>query len=106
MRRPCRLVASLWIGSLAVILLTAPAGAQEPVFGRTAEVMKLLETRCVQCHGAKRRGGLDMTARAKLLASGEDGPVVVPGDVGKSRLLRLVRHAEKPHMPQTGPKLA
>jgi hypothetical protein len=77
------------------------------LFAGTSEALKLLELRCVQCHqGPTPRGGLDVTTRAKLLQGGELGSVVVPGEVAKSRLLRLVNHAEKPHMPQNGKKLS
>lgn len=46
------------------------AGAQQkaPTFSQTAEALKLLEARCLQCHDAKKaRGGLDLSTRAKLL---------------------------------------
>src|SRR5262249_44081443 len=59
------------------------------------------------CHQPKKqRGGLDLTSRDTLLAGGDNGPAIVPGAAEKSRVLRLVRHAEKPAMPEGGKKLS
>ncbi len=88
------------------VLGRPPVGADERAFPRTAEVRKLLQSRCVDCHGGKKtRGGLDLTTRAALLRGGDSGAAVVPGDARKSRLYRMVLHAEKPGMPANGDKL-
>jgi mono/diheme cytochrome c family protein len=91
---------------------TAPKGSADEApakkpFTRTTEVRQLLEARCVSCHGGKKtRGGLDLTTREALLRGGDSGPVVVPGQAGKSRLYKLVLHAEEPGMPQKGDRLS
>src|SRR5262245_40572159 len=78
-----------------------------PVFARTGAVMQLFETHCLQCHdGKKSRGGLDLSARAKLMRGGESGPAIVTGDSKKSLLLKLVRHEQEPEMPRQGKKLS
>ncbi len=65
-----------------------------------ANVAPLLENRCLKCHsGAKPKGELDLSSRDALLAGGESGPVVVPGDAAGSLLYRLIRHEEEPFMP-------
>ncbi|MCI0681020.1 MAG: DUF1553 domain-containing protein [Gemmataceae bacterium] len=76
------------------------------VFARTAAVMQLFESRCLQCHDSRKsRGGFDLSTRAKLLHGGESGPAVVPGSAPKSLLMRLVRHQQEPAMPRQGQKL-
>jgi mono/diheme cytochrome c family protein len=68
-------------------------------------VAPLLQQRCVSCHNpTKKRGGLDLTARERLLAGGDTGPAVTPGAAADSLLLRMVTGAEA-KMPKKGAKL-
>src|SRR5204863_3374225 len=61
---------------------------------------------CVKCHGGeKTKGELDLTTREGLLKGGAEGPDVIAGQGKKSKLLRLISHAEEPHMPSKAPKL-
>ncbi len=81
--------------------------APQPPFARTAEALRLLQTRCLECHGGKRtRGGFDLASREALLRGGDSGPAVVPGDAKNSRLYRMVLHLDKPGMPQGRDKLS
>lgn len=50
----------------------------EPTWAGTFEA--LLTERCGSCHGAAAAGGLDVTSYDALLAGGDDGPGIVPGD--------------------------
>jgi mono/diheme cytochrome c family protein len=62
----------------------------------------VLADKCEKCHGpSKKKGGLRVDSVALLLAGGEDGPVVVPGDPEHSELIRRVRLpvSQKEHMP-------
>lgn len=69
-------------------------------------VRPLLSQECFKCHGGeKTKGGLNLATREDLLKGGDDGPVVVPFRASESRLVRLIRHAEDPHMPGSGSKL-
>jgi mono/diheme cytochrome c family protein len=71
-----------------------------------SEVRPLLVENCLNCHGGeKTRGGFDLSTREGLLKGGDDGVTVVPFASRESRLLRLVRHAEEPNMPDKKPKL-
>jgi hypothetical protein len=80
---------------------------RQPSFARSGEALRLLQTRCLDCHGGKRtRGGFDLTSREALLRGGDSGPAVVPGDAKSSRLYRMVLHIEKPGMPQGRDKLS
>lgn len=96
------------IRTLATLtLVMAPAAAapaSEELFAR--RVAPILSRSCLGCHdAAKKRGGLDLSTRAGLLAGGEDGAVIVPGKAAKSKLVQFVTGA-KPRMPRAGARLA
>jgi hypothetical protein len=60
------------------------------------KVRPLLAARCYGCHGAaaaKVRGGLRLDSREAILAGGNSGPAVVPGDPNRSLLIKAVRHS-------------
>jgi hypothetical protein len=96
MARQALLVAALgWLAA-------APAAGD--LFSR--RVAPILSRHCLRCHdGHKKRGGLDLSTRAGLLAGGESGPAVVPGNAANSRLLQMVS-GPKPRMPRSGPRLS
>jgi mono/diheme cytochrome c family protein len=71
-----------------------------------AEVAPLLKEQCVKCHGGEKiKSDFDMATREGLLRGGMDGVAVVPFRAGESRLMKLVRHEDDPHMPEKKPKL-
>lgn len=78
--------------------------AQQP--STYAEIIApLFQSRCTTCHGpTKRKGGLRLDSRAAVLAGGEDGPVLVPGDPAASLLFQRaslpLEHED--HMPPEG----
>jgi hypothetical protein len=100
-----RLLLLALTSSLAAV--PARAGDEKgPVFGRTGEVMQLLEARCIRCHDqAKSRGNLNLTKRELLLRGGASGPAVIPTEPAKSLLIKLVTSTDESAMPQNGPKL-
>ncbi len=56
------------------------------------QVQPVLENQCVRCHNAeKAKGGLRLDTKAGFLKGGENGPVVVPGDLEKSELIRRIK---------------
>ncbi|QDU36401.1 Planctomycete cytochrome C [Maioricimonas rarisocia] len=66
-----------------------PSDADRVDFVR--DVRPLLESRCFDCHAADtREGGLRLDRRKAALVGGDSGQVIVPGDAGKSRLIRYV----------------
>ncbi len=80
------------------LLLGAPAGDEAAV--------RVLETRCVECHDrAHQKGGLDLTTREGLLRGGETGPALAPGDPARSLLWQVVAREKKPFMPHKKEKL-
>src|SRR5438552_13452644 len=71
------------------------------------EVGPILAENCAKCHGGeKTKGEFDLTSREGLLKGGADGVDVVAGKAKESRLIRLLSHAEEPHMPSKAPKLS
>jgi mono/diheme cytochrome c family protein len=58
-----------------------------------SRIRAVLATHCFKCHvGEKRESGLQLDSREGLLAGGDRGPALVPGDVENSRLIQAVRH--------------
>ncbi len=58
-------------------------------------IRPVLAERCYECHSAtakKSKGGLTLDTRDGVLKGGEAGPVLVPGDPEKSRLIEAVRY--------------
>jgi mono/diheme cytochrome c family protein len=67
-----------------------------------AEVLPLLQAKCVGCHGDDPkgpRGGLDLRTRQGMLAGGDSGdPALVPGEPDQSPLIEMIS-GDKPKMP-------
>ena len=74
----------------------------------TGEIQPLLESRCIVCHGpAQQMNGLRFDRKADALRGGYAGPVILPGDSAKSKLIHLVAGVgQKVIMPPAGPKLS
>jgi hypothetical protein len=54
-------------------------------------VQPILEARCLSCHNrSKRKGELILTSYDEMLAGGESGAVLVPGDPAHSELFRRI----------------
>ena len=74
-----------------------------PGISFTNDVLPILQSRCVNCHGGNKiEEGLIMKSYAELMAGSKNGPVVIPGDAENSLMVELLR-ANK--MPKKGPKL-
>ncbi len=68
-----------------------------------ARVRPVLIGRCQRCHGpAKQQGGLRLDSRAAMLAGGDSGPAVEPGDPDASPLIEAIRHDGAIRMPPDG----
>lgn len=91
-------------------LLTALAGAgvaasaagQEKVSYQD-HVRPIFEAACNNCHNPdKKKGGLDLTSYAAMMAGGSSGEVAASGDPSGSRLYACVTKAAEPFMPPQG----
>ncbi len=72
-------------------------------------MLPLLKDRCFQCHDAQKHpSGLRLDLKAGALRGGDSGkPAVVPGDSGKSELIRRVTSANADEaMPRMGQRLS
>jgi uncharacterized protein DUF1553/uncharacterized protein DUF1549/cytochrome c len=77
-----------------------PKPTPEAVEFFEAKVRPVLVEQCYSCHGEKKQSaGLRLDSKAALLKGSDGGPVVVPGDPGKSPLVQAVRHAGDVKMP-------
>ena len=90
---------------------SAPAAesspTSEPATGATVsftnDVLPILESRCVNCHGGDRtEEDLSLKTYSDLLAGSKNGAVVVPNDADHSKLAELIINQK---MPKRGPKL-
>ena len=83
-----------------IILLTvgcARAFSAEPTAEQSRffeeKVRPLLATRCFRCHSEKEHeADLRLDVRAAIIAGGETGPAIVPGNPEKSLLIEAVRY--------------
>ncbi len=94
--RPHAFFGGLFLGGLAASSTGADEPrAESPDFRR--DVLPIFETRCLHCHGAKRRDGkLDMRSLDALLTGGVSGPAIKPGNAPKSLLIELLHYNEMP----------
>ena len=90
-----------------VLLLTGATRAVAAV-DFAHEIVPILREHCAECHtGDKKKGGLSMNDRGALLAGGENGAVVVPGNAAKSKLLTAILSSDPDaQMPPKGPRLS
>lgn len=97
-------------------LKAAPAIAPVPAdhaqqMGRGLELFKsqvgpIFRTHCLDCHGGEKvKGDFDLATREALLEGGLEGAAIIPGNAAGSRLMKLLRHEEEPHMPSKKPAL-
>ncbi len=81
---------------------TQPA-AQGATVSFTNDILPIIESRCINCHGGQRtEKGLDLKTFDSLMAGSENGPIVTPGDAAHSKFVELVANQK---MPKRGPKL-
>jgi hypothetical protein len=102
--------------AVAVCLLppSAPGRADDPATVAaeklfTLEVLPLLKSKCLACHGEKRddiQGGFDLTTREGLLKGGEsETPSVVPGKPESSPLISAVKWLDLEMPPKENDRL-
>lgn len=85
------------IGNVRMAVADAPSSTADAEGERffESQVRPLFSQHCLKCHGqTKQQGGLRLDHRDGLLAGGDSGMVIVPGDAERSRLLTAVRHTD------------
>ena len=91
--------------ALVAAVVAVPATGQSADYSFSDDVRPTLERRCAVCHhGPNAQNGLRVTSVEALLAGGENGAAVVPGDLAGSLLIAKIS-GEKPEMPPAGDPL-
>jgi len=95
-----RFATAVVVATLA--LAAQPGRAAEEVVSFKLDVMPLLESRCVACHGPGGEGftasGLDLTSHEGLMKGTRHGPIVIPGEPLTSNLNVLIEGRAAPEL--------
>ena len=90
------------IATLAIPLIGQTSSSEQADFFEK-RVRPILVARCQGCHNPKAgTAGLDLTTISGVRKGADSGPVLVPGDVEKSRLMQVIGYQERIKMPPTG----
>ena len=95
----------MYLGRWGVLLILmsptwlAAADQSNEKFFQSA-VEPVLVRRCLECHAAEARGGLDLRTRGSMLKGGDTGAVIVPGKPADSL---LYEHVSTAYMPPKKP---
>ena len=97
-----------WLLALGLAPIGLTASAADPPRDQLDffenKVRPVLAEKCYSCHGEKKQSaGLRLDTAAGLKAGADNGPVVVPGDPGKSRLVASVSRTGDYPMPPKHP---
>ncbi len=98
------LAAAAYLAALLTVACAAHAprvpGASPSAGVSFSQVGEIFQESCEHCHNADdEKGGLLMESYASLVAGGEHGNALVPGDSAASRLMQMIEGKLKPRMP-------
>ncbi len=93
--------------ALAFVLLgSSAAAAAEEKINFQDHIRPIFESACNNCHNPdKKKGGLDLSSFAAMMAGGSSGEVLAAGSAGDSRLFASVARTAEPFMPPQGDPL-
>ena len=95
MTRPL-IVTLLVLSGPGLSVAAEPAPAADDVAFFERDVRPLLVEHCLECHGEdKQKGGLRLDSRPGWHAGGDSGPVIVPGEPGRSRLIEAIGYGNE-----------
>lgn len=69
-------------------------------------VKPIFDKRCLSCHGRRTKGGYSVATYEETMNSGDNPPVIIPGDAANSILAQMLRGIETPaggQMPPSRP---
>jgi hypothetical protein len=96
-------IAALVVAAFAILRIGSTEAAPAVNVSYAKDVRPILEGRCGKCHmGGFVSEGLHMDTYESLMEGSDHGPVIVPGDAGKSLLVQKLVEGK---MPKRGPKL-
>ena len=88
--------------AVALVGFGGRPGAAEPASAEffESQVRPVLAANCFECHGPKKQeSDVRLDSREAMLTGNSDGPVIVPGDPEKSRLVKAIRRKGEIKMP-------
>jgi hypothetical protein len=86
----------------ATVANDQPTFTNEQIEFFEAKIRPLLDAHCHECHGGEtQEANLRLDSRAALLAGGDTGPAIEPGDPDASMLIDAVRYGDVYQMPPT-----
>ena len=95
----------LTCAALATSFVHAQQGGEKITYND--HIRPVLENKCFSCHNPdKKKGDLDLTSFAGVMAGGGGGAVVDPGNVEGSRIWTTCVKKEEPFMPPEGAPLS
>lgn len=106
----CLLLAAFRPAGLSQAAPAAPAILPPPATRRVdflKDIQPMLAERCYACHGPdKQKGDLRWDVKTSVFKNGEHGPIVMPGNSGQSRVIKLVAGLDpETVMPPRGERL-
>ena len=85
------------LGGLLLCFAGVEEGAAADKLQFQRDVLPIFETKCLRCHGEKKRDGkLDLRTVDAMLKGGVTSPVIQPGNAQKSLLIELLHYNEMP----------
>ena len=103
--RETRWVTTLLAAFATSILQVSGQAADKVTFDD--HILPIFESACLNCHNPdKKRGDLDLSNFAGVMAGGSGGEVAAAGDGAGALLYATIIHAAEPFMPPRGEKLA
>lgn len=94
MRRLILLLAFYWAVQCSE---TVPTIVAQPPGDEPQQILALFRAHCVECHGTEKpKARLELSSFASLARGGRKGPVIVPGDLGKSLLWQMISDEKMP----------
>ena len=91
-----------FVASGKVAVSADDSAAASPQF-YSSRVSEILKSNCLPCHGQPAMGGLRLDSYSGILAGGNDGKVIVPGDPDNSLLVQAIRRSADLKMPPQRP---
>ena len=86
--------------------VTIDVVAELPPVSYTNDIRPILYANCINCHIGGIQGGLRMDNYTLLMAGGNSGPVIIPGDAENSLLVERIEGRVAPRMPLDRPPLS
>ena len=80
-------------------------GGGGPTVSFALDILPLFVQDCTLCHGGAGAGGLNLESHAGVMAGGNSGAAVLPGDPDNSFLVKRVEGTVLPQMPLGGSPL-